>query len=305
MSEHIDPIAAPRVAALDAVLREKYGFFKDAVDRTAAEFGPQWTAAFEETLAKLFPDDGRLAKAAEGYARFVMDLLRRQRRFERERVYPAKTYAAAAAEVYMDDDYMTRQYLPGLLLAHFLWPHHVRHAAFFETAFVGPMRLAADTRFAEVGVGTGLYSREVLMQLGTARGVGLDISPASAAFTKRHVEAFAVDDRYEMRLQDVVDEPLDEPVPWLICIEVLEHLEDPVTFLGALRASLAPGGRAFVTAALTAAHVDHIHLYETVDDVIAESADAGFVVEQAFLANAHPPTSLGTPVPAVAALILL
>jgi SAM-dependent methyltransferase len=252
----------------------------------------------------VFPGDDELAPAAEGYARFVMDLLRRQRRFERDRTYPAKTYAEAAAEVYMDDEYMTRQYLPGLLLAHFLWPHHVRHAAFFDVAFLEPMRVASGTQFAEVGIGTGLYSRQVLTRLPDARGVGLDISPASAAFAGAHLRAFAVDDRYEIRLQDIVAQPLDEPVSWLICIEVLEHLEDPVTFLSALRAALAPGGRAFVTAALNAAHVDHIHLYTTIEDVIAETREAEFDVEQAFLANAHAPTAPGLPVPSVAALIL-
>jgi SAM-dependent methyltransferase len=285
-------------------LRERYGFLKDAVSRAEAEFGPTWSASFEETLSRVFGEEDQLGLAAEGYARFVMDLLRRQRRFERDRTYPAKTYAEAAAEVYMDEEYMTRQYLPGLLLAHFLWPHHVRHAAFFDTAFLGPMRLADDTRFAEVGIGTGLYSREVLTSLPTARGVGLDISPASAAFASGHLRAFGVDDRYELRLQDIVEEPIDEPVPWLICIEVLEHLEDPVTFLSALRGALAPGGCAFVTAALNAAHVDHIHLYTTIEDVIAETREAEFHVEQAFLANAHAPTAHGLPVPSVAALIL-
>lgn len=296
--------AAPRLDALRALFRDRYGFLKDAVDRMEAGFGPPWTAAFERTLDSVFGDEGELAQAADGYARFVMDLLRRQRRFERDGDYPAKSFAEAATEVYLDDDYMTRQYLPGLLLAHFLWPHHVRHAAFFETAFVAPMRLAADARFAEVGVGTGLYSRLVLTGIEDARGVGLDISPSSAAFAQRHLKGFSVDDRYELRIQDIAADPLAEPVPWLICIEVLEHLEDPVGFLRALRGALAPEGRAFVTAALNAAHVDHIHLYRTVDDVVAEAVEAGFEVEQAFLANAHDPVARGVPVPALAALML-
>ena len=304
MPEAIDQLASPRIDALRIVLRERFGFLKDAVDRVAIDFGPEWMAAFEETLDRLFPDDERLAEAAEGYARFVMDLLRRQRQFERERIYPAKSYAEASAEVYMDDEYMTRQYLPGLLLAHFLWPHHVRHQQFFEASFLGPMRLGADPRFAEVGVGTGLYSRLILTSIENASGIGVDISPASAAFARGHVDAFSVGDRYELRLQDVMTEPLGEPVPWLICIEVLEHLEDPVSFLGALRSALAPGGRAFVTAAMNAAHIDHIHLYETLEDVVTETAQAGFTVEQALVANAYAPTAPGLPVPAVAALVL-
>jgi SAM-dependent methyltransferase len=302
--EPAEQTAAPRLDALRVLLRDRYGFLKDVVDRAEAGFGPRWTASFEETLAAVFADEEELAQAADGYARFVMDLLRRQRRFEREGAYPAKSFEEAAAEVYFDHDYMTRQYLPGLLLSHFLWPHHVRHSDFFEAAFMEQMRLADDVSFAEVGVGTGLYSRLVLTGIEGARGVGLDISPSAAAFTQRHLEAFSVGDRYELRIQDILAEPLAERVEWLICIEVLEHLEDPVAFLRGLRGALAPEGRAFVTAALNAAHVDHIHLYRTVDDVVTEAVEAGFAVEQAFLANAHDPIAPGAPVPALAALVL-
>jgi cyclopropane fatty-acyl-phospholipid synthase-like methyltransferase len=189
-------------------------------------------------------------------------------------------------------------------MAHFLWPHHQQHVAFFDAAFLEPMSLVADQRFVEVGVGTGLYSRRLLEKLPGATGLGVDISPASAAFAARHVEVFGLSDRYEVVLQDVVAEPLD-PCDWLVCFEVLEHLEDPVTFLASLKGSLAPGGKAFVTAALNAAHVDHIYLYETVEDVIANLRDAGFDLEQGFIANAHRPAKPGLPVPAVAAFVVL
>lgn len=284
------------------MLRDDYRFFKGVVEHAAELFGPEWVAEFEATVARLFPDRAALELAARGYARFVMDLLRRQRRFERERSYPNKTYAQAAQEVYLDDEYMTTQYLPGLLIAHFLWPHHHRHALFFDSAFAAPMARRNAPRFVEVGVGTGFYSRRLLERVPGASGTGVDISPASASFAERHVRAFSLDDRYEVRLQDVVAEPL-EPVQWLVCIEVLEHLEDPLGFLRVLRQALAPGGRAFITAALNAAHVDHIFLYESVDDVTTQLEAAGFAVEQGFIGTAHPPTGPGVPVPAVAAFV--
>ena len=259
--------------------------------------------AFEETIQRLFPTTEELALAAKGYAYFVMDLMRRQRRFERERTYPAKSYAEASQEVYMDQEYMASQYLPGLLLSHFLWPHHHRHAAFFESAFVAQMQPYQGVRFAEVGVGTGLYSRRLLQRLPSAHGVGFDISPTSKSFTEAHIRAFELHDRYETLLQDVVADPM-QPCEWLICIEVLEHLEDPVAFLNALREALSPGGKAFVTAALNAGHVDHIYLYERVEDVLAHLHEASFTVEQGFFANAYKPSTPGLPVPAVAAFVV-
>src|SRR5207248_1720568 len=139
---------------------------------------------------------------------------------------------------------------------HYLWPHHYHQSRFFDMAFVAPLQRQAAVRFAEVGIGTGLYSRRLLQQVPDARGIGFDISPSSQAFTQVHLDAFGLGNRYDVVLRDVVAEPMT-PCEWLVCVEVLEHLEDPVAFLRTLRAALLPGGRAFITAALNAPHVDH------------------------------------------------
>jgi hypothetical protein len=294
---------ASRTDALSEILGSRYPFFRGVVERAVAGAGAAWAEELEETLARLFPSDHELGAAAHGYGRFAMDLMRRQRAFERDRAYPAKTYADALEEVYLDGEYMRTQYLPGLLLAHFLWVHHRHHMRFFESAFLAELARDPQPVFAEVGVGTGVYSRRTLQLVPAARGAGYDISPASRAFAEGHVQAFGFDHRYAVELRDVAAAPI-EPVPWLVCIEVLEHLEDPVLFLRVLRGALTDGGKAFVSAALNAAHVDHIHLYERPEDVAADLRDAGFAVEQAFLATAYAPPGPGVPVPAVAAFIV-
>lgn len=295
--------STPTVAQLHELFRRDYPFFRDVVDRSTQTFGPSWLQDFEETLSRLFKDEEALGRAAKGYALFVMDLLRRQQRFERDRRYPEKSYEEAARQVYLDEEYMLSEYLPGLLVSHFLWPHHCWHSHFFDVAFVSQMLLHPEPRFAEIGVGTGLYSRRVLQQAVSAQGTGIDISPASQAFAERHVQAFGLQDRYRTELRDIVIDPLPA-TEWVICIEVLEHLEDPLGFLRALRAILAPGGHAFITAALNAAHVDHIYLYESADQVIAQLEAAGFALEQGFIGAAYPRKTPDTPVPAVAAFVV-
>jgi SAM-dependent methyltransferase len=198
---------------------------------------------------------------------------------------------------------MLGEYLPGLLLSHFLWPHHYRQLQFFDSAFLGPMRLAGDRSFAEVGVGTAVYSRRILSAIPDSTGTGFDISPSSCAFARHHLEAAGAGQRFRMSQQDIIDRPI-EPVPWLVCVEVLEHLEDPVSFLGALRRALADGGRAFITAALNAAHADHIFLYRTVDEVWRHLESAGFRLEQSFAAAAYSPPAPGVPVPLAAAFVV-
>lgn len=299
----VDAATAPQLAELRDILRRDYPLFGDAVERTAASFGTPWIEDFEETLTRVCPGSDALAHAAKGYALFAIDHLRRQRQFERDRAYASKSYDEAARQVYLDDAYMRVRYLPGMLVAHFLWLHEYHHMRFFDYAFVPQVQLHPAPVFAEIGVGSGVYSRRILQRAPAARGIGYDISPSSKAFAEDHVRAFGLADRYETVLADAMADDI-QPVDFLICIEVLEHLEDPVAWLRRLREAVRPGGRAFITAALNAAQLDHIYLYENVEQVIDQLRAAGFGVEQGFLANAHTPPAPDVPVPAVAAFIV-
>jgi SAM-dependent methyltransferase len=288
-----------------ASLAEKFArFARTSIDRAAMEFGPPWRKDFETLLACFYREGQTLEDAVKGYGSFVIDSMRRQKRFEVEHSYPAKTYAEAAAEVYLNDDYMERQYLPGLLLSHYLWTHHYQQINYFKTFFVPALRNNAVTNFAEVGVGTGIYSRMLLDELPAMSGVGFDISPPSLKFADRHVASYGFGRRYEVRMQNIITAPPEHQFQSLVCVEVLEHLEDPVALLEGLKAMAAPGAKMFVTAALNAAHADHIYLYREPADVLAQVAQAGLHVENLFLANAYAPVEPGLPVPAALAMVL-
>lgn len=301
----LDPNRWPALARLQSTFERNHRLAATLIPRAMVAFGSTWAADFDSTLASLFAGEPEsIEQAARGYVAFAFDAMRRQKAFERERIYRHTSYAQAARDVYFNERHMAEEYLPGLLLSHFLWPHHYRQLRFFDAAFLEPMqRSGPDPRFAEIGVGTGLYSRRLLAAIHNARGRGFDISPSSCAFTERHVAAVDARPRYRMHRQDVLAEPI-EPVPWLVCVEVLEHLEEPPAFLAALRLGLAPGGRAFVTAALNAAHADHIYLYRSADEVWRQLEEAGFAIEQSFVASAYAPPAPGVPVPLAAAFVV-
>jgi SAM-dependent methyltransferase len=303
MDEMINEAAAPHLAQASGIFHSRQRFSKDIIHRTAALFGRAWVEAIEETLSHLFPSPESLEQAIKGYAAFALDAMRRQKRFEKELRYPPKTHAETSDEIYLNADFMMQQYLPGLLLSHYLWPHHYRQLAFYEHAFLEAIRTQGVASFAEVGIGTGIYSRRLLQGLPDARGKGYDISPASKTYAERHIQAFGLSDRFEVELRDVVTEPVS-PVKCLVCVEVLEHLEDPQAFLRALRAGLAPGGRAFITAALDAPNADHIYLYRKPEEVLEHLTAAGFTLEQSFLGAAYPPAEPGIPVPMAAAFVV-
>ncbi|WP_373989516.1 cyclopropane-fatty-acyl-phospholipid synthase family protein [Duganella sp. BuS-21] len=300
----LDRSRYPGLARMADTLRAKHRFAADIVDRGAALFGAEWADEFEPVLNALFPTEEAVTAAAKGYAVFAMQSMRLQAVFERDREYKAKTHEQASSEVYFNEAHMMQEYLPGLLLSHFLWPHHYRQIQFFNSAFVQAMRVAGATSFMEVGIGTGLYSGLLLRALPQVRGIGLDISPSSQLFTETQLKALGVADRYRTELRDVTAEPLNPPADWLVCVEVLEHLDDPVAFLRGLRRNMAPGAKAFITAALNAAHADHIYLYRNGGEVLAHLIEAGFTLEQSFIGMAYKPSAPGVPVPEAAAFIV-
>jgi SAM-dependent methyltransferase len=291
------------VERLRAALRAGFPFRAEHIERATAAFGEAWASELEDLLARMFPAGDGLEQAARGYCDFVLDGMRLMKRFERDGVYAAKSYDEAAHEVYHNRAYMLDLYLPGNLLSHYLWPHHWRQLVFFRNSFLADLRASDDPRFADVGVGTGFYSRILLDGARAARGRGYDVSEFSLEYAARQAAAFDCAERYELRRADVIAAPPSETVPFLTCVEVLEHLEDPPAMLRALRAMLAPGGKAFITAALNAPNVDHIYLYRDVEEVHRHVRAAGFRLEQGFVAAAYRPRG-DEPVPAVAALIV-
>lgn len=142
--------------AAQALIETQARFARGSIERASVEFGSEWDNAFEQLLARVYRDPLAMADAVKGYAAFAVDSMRRQRRFEVEREYPAKTFAEAAQEVYLNDEYMHTQYLPGLLLSHYLWPHHYLQLQYFERFFLPSLAKEARPRFAEVGIGTGV-----------------------------------------------------------------------------------------------------------------------------------------------------
>ena len=88
----------------------------------------------------------------------------------------------------------------------------------------------------DVGCGAGLLA-EPLARLG-AMVTGIDATPEVIAVAREHAAAIGLEIDY--RVGDV--QALGGQYDLVTCLEVIEHIADPATFLKALAARLAPGG---------------------------------------------------------------
>jgi 2-polyprenyl-3-methyl-5-hydroxy-6-metoxy-1,4-benzoquinol methylase len=294
----------PTLHDFEAALERIAPFMLTSYRRQRDTFGDKWAAGFNATLQRVIaPSPEALGAAVKGYANFAIDGMRLQRKFNKTRRYEARTYDEASRLVYQNPEYMFGLYLPGILLSHYLWEHHYRQLLFFEAQFAPLIRAAPDCDFVDIGPGTGFYSRQFLAVAPDGSGRAFDISPSSLEYSRRHVEAFGYGDRWTSEQRDVVTSPAGRRWPFLLNVEVLEHLEDPLTFLRALREMLEPDGKAFITAAVTAPNEDHIYLYNTPEEVREQLEEAGFRVCAEQFDRAYEPQG-DEPVPINAAFIV-
>jgi 2-polyprenyl-3-methyl-5-hydroxy-6-metoxy-1,4-benzoquinol methylase len=217
----------------------------------------------------------RLENAIQGYGAFMIASMRLQIIFQENPEYKNKTYEEAAKEAYQNRDYMFNLYLPGIYLSHFLWRHHYRQHVFYKKEFAPLVQDHGGKQFYDIGLGTGFYSREMLRIIPEIRGEGFDLSPFSLGYTEMMLSASDLANRYSVTLQNIITEPVQTPAPFIINIEVLEHLENPQAFLAGFFDMLEPGGYGLISAAINAPNADDIYLYRTPRDVIDQIENAG------------------------------
>ena len=292
------------VSFVARVINEKFPYFSGTLTRQYETFGLPWLDAFNSELEVFFGKElDRLKSAVLGYGKFALDAMKLQVKFQKTKEYEAKTYEEAAALVYQDPDYMFNMYLPGILLSHYLWRHHYQQKLFFKEEFV-PLALERKSKsFYDVGVGTGFYSRELLANL-PVTGIGLDLSASALSHAKSFVDASNYGDRYQTNITDIVNNTPKDKCDIICSIEVLEHLEDPLTFLKSLFSMTAKNGLGFISAAMNAPNADHIYLFKHWSEVADLVTAAGFDITAKTVDTAYDPRGKGEIVPENVAFIV-
>ena len=228
---------------------------------------------FERYLGILRSEGKTLDYAIDCYLQMIADMNSETVEFLRSGKYTSSTFQEVNERVYARPEIM-EYYMHGLILSQFLWKHHYGMFDYFITHF--PKYARSAKTYLEVGVGHGfLLSKAIAILDVTTRVTAVDISETSIKLAKRFVN----NDRVDYRLQDILTFDDDRKFDFIVLGEVLEHVEQPLELLVKLHGLLAPDGVFYFTTPTNAPAIDHIYLFNTVDEVRDMVERAGFHVE--------------------------
>ncbi|MCA9571834.1 MAG: class I SAM-dependent methyltransferase [Myxococcales bacterium] len=275
------PDAAPAGvrAFVDALVRAEPAQ-RDALPAALARLDPGELDALGAWLDFRVAHGRDVVQLAEDYLALMRMFTEEQFAFQRSGAYRNSTFAQALEEVYRRPDEM-QAYMEGLATSTFLWSNHLEMYRFFRTTFPA----GRGGRYLEVGPGHGFFFRHAL-EVGAFDVVrGIDVSETSIALTRQVLEHFhpGLQDRVELTCTDFLDATALEPGSFdvLVMGEVVEHVEDPLTFLRRLRDLGTDDAWFFVTTCANAPAPDHIFLFRACDDIRALLDEAGFAVVDA------------------------
>ena len=248
-------------------------FFESGILRLLESYGEDYLRFVDEHAGFVFhrkpQHEAEIEKAVKAYTHYSMEYLYLQYQLEasEEARYQCASFEDGRREVYDNPAVMEGYYLDGLYLSLALWPNHYRMLRYFLDQFIS--WLPQKGHFLELPVGSGSYSAYGLLGKPGWTGLGVDISASAIEYSRQVMSYWGLTNRLGVEFGEG-----QKTLPWadgsfdaVITGELLEHLDDPATFLGECVRVTKPGGFLFVTTAIYAASVDHVFMFEDVESV--------------------------------------
>lgn len=219
--------------------------------------------------------------AIEAFIEFSYDFLRLQVELEESGNYRNQTFEQVANDVYLDTKLMRDVYMKGLLLTEAFWVNHTKIFSFFIREFCSYNDVTGTVM--EVPVGTGIFISEFCLQNPAWEAIAFDLSDGAVEFSKELMLARGMTP-IPIHVQNVFELSEEKQFDRIICGELLEHLEDPVSLLKKMRKLLKPEGKMMFTTAIWAAAIDHIYLFRSSEEV-REMIRPHFNIEKELVLN--------------------
>lgn len=268
MNQYINDIVQ-KIEGLDPVHAKKIKRNVDFFDDTYYKLADTFLIRYDGYLKK---QNKTLDYAINCYLNMISDMNIETVDFYRTGKYSSSTFEEVNKRVYANPETM-EYYMHGLLLSQFLWKHHYQTFHFFLTSL--PEYIANTSNYLEIGAGHGLYLSKALEILAIdTRFTVVDISDTSIELAKN----FNQDSRVSFNVEDIFDFTQKSRFDFICMGEVLEHVEDPYKLLLKLHELVSDNGTVFITTPTNAPAIDHIYLFNTVEEIQYMIKEAGFEI---------------------------
>ncbi len=177
-------------------------------------------------------------------------------------------------------------YLWGLFFTEIFWVTHHRLFNFFLKEFVS--KSPPEGICLDAPVGSGIFLSNFLSINKEWKGTGVDLSDTAIDLAKQLFEINKQSNRVELIKEDINKYKYGVNFDRIICVEFLEHVENPLTILKKLKGLLADDGKVFLTTVAWAAHINHIYLYRSAEEIRNHIARGGFKIEKEYVQNIFP-----------------
>ena len=224
-------------------------------------------------LLKAYTQQGMTSEnLASAYNVIVLDTLKEQLYFRKNKKYRYSKFSEVADEVYFSPEYM-KSYMVGLALSQYLWPNHRQLRRFFQKSIADQQ---GDT-YMEVGPGHGLQLVDAINSKNWNQYRAVDISETSLELTKETLGVFEIaHENTEFIQSDFLKDQLNTTIDAFVMGEVLEHVESPQSFMERIKSITNESSFIFLTTCANAPAIDHIYLFNSDNEILQLAADHGF-----------------------------
>ena len=228
-----------------------------------------------QLLLKKTGSKERYLHALDSLIKFSLEYLRLQNQLMRTGSYFNKDFSKVNESVYQNQ-MMENYYLDALFLSEIFWPNHYKMILFFKSFCT---MIQNKEEGMEVPCGTGIFSYLLLNQYPHKKMDLFDISAYSTNYTQQLLKLSGLlSSDLKIETANIFDLK-NRQYDFIICGELIEHLENPLQALIGLNHLLHPSGLVFLTTAIYTAALDHLWLFNNVEEVRQMLAKAGFLIQ--------------------------
>ena len=223
---------------------------------------------------------------ADGYLHFLMDVNRSQVEYERRGNYLNKSYSDVFNRVYNNSEFM-ELYHWGVFVRTFAWEHHIKIYDLYRNSFL-PYLNPEGGCLLDLGSGSGIWSFLTTYFSPQWISQGIDISEKSVELSTKMALSSGLNTKVTFKTYDALKYKGNKKYNAAISCFLMEHLEKPQLLLQNMASNLETKSYAFITAALTAAEIDHISEFHRESEIVLMAEEAGFRVISMY--SAAPPS---------------